>query len=107
MNTKSFLSAASALLLTATHSAQEASLDLHSVTSGTLKVDAYGMPNDLAIVMAGPQVSSGVQTPFGMLYLDPAHFLVLGSFPLEKPYNWTKSADLIGESLKRVKHAAI
>ena len=101
MNTRSFLSAASALLLTPTQSTQEVSLDTHSVTSGTLMAEVYGTPNDLSIVVSGPQVSSGIQTPFGMLYLDPAHFLVLGSFPLDKPYNWAKSAYHIGESLKR------
>ncbi len=87
MNTKSFPSAASALLLAATLSAQEASLytdfDLRSVTNGTLITDVYGMPRDLAIVAVGPQVANGVQTPFGTLFLNPAHLVVLGSFPLD------------------------
>ena len=66
MNTRSFLSAAYALLLAATLSAQEASLytdfDLHSVTKATLITDVYGMPRDLAIVAVGPQIASGVGT---------------------------------------------
>ena len=87
MNTKSILSTASALLLAATLSAQGASLytdfDLQSPTSGTLITGVYGMPRDLAIVAVGPQIASGVQTPFGTLFLNPAHLIVLGSFPLD------------------------
>ena len=86
MNTKSILSAASALLLAATLSAQGATLytdfDLHSPTSGTLTTGVYGMPRDLAIVAVGPQVA-GVRTTFGTLFLHPAHLIVLGSFPLD------------------------
>ena len=86
MNTRLILSAASALLLTATLSAQGASLftdfDLQSATKGTLMADVYGKPGDLAIVAIGPQIA-GVQTPFGTLFLHPANLIVLGSFRLD------------------------
>lgn len=87
MNTKSLFSALSALLLTAAIPAQEVSLytdiELTSVTSATLVADVYGMPNDQAIVLAGFQLVQGMQTPFGMLYLDPASMISLGSFTLD------------------------
>ena len=87
MNAKSFLATASALLLASTLSAQGAYLytyfDLQSSTKGTMLTEVYGTPKDLAIVAVGPQIPNGVESPFGTLYLHPAHLIVLGSFQLD------------------------
>ena len=87
MNTRSFLSAASALLLATTLSAQEVSLytevDVHSATNATLITGVYGKPRDLAIVVVGPQVANGIPTAFGTLFLNPAYLVVLSTFALD------------------------
>ena len=87
MNAKSLLSAASALLLASMLSVQGAYLytyfDLQSSTKGTMLTEVYGTPKDLAVVAVGPQVANGVPSPFGTLYLHPAHLIVLGSFTLD------------------------
>ncbi len=87
MNARTIISTTAALLLTATLSAQEATLytgiDLHSMTRGSLVADVYGIPNDLAVVVAGTEIPGGMASPFGQLFISPGSMFVLGNFVLD------------------------